>query len=99
MKLNDKIINPDRITNLQLTKWKSQGLTPYRLNSDIENYGLSEITTAIMNNGTLVYLLTEENKIKIDKVCEYIKETINLKLKSIKLLQQYGKAFASEILS
>jgi len=98
-KKEDRIIRPYNINTISFERWKSKGLRPYTFNRDVKNYGLSEISKPSKDIKHPVYLLTDEEKSKVDKICENIKEIIELKYKSIELLIQQGEAAMIKIIS
>lgn len=96
---DDRIIRPTVITGLSLTKWKSKGLKPYYFNRKFEDYGLIGITEPTNTGLKIVYLLTNEEKNKVDQICKNVKEIIDLKYKSIQLLIDHGEAAMIELIS
>lgn len=93
-------------TNLKsfdFTRLKSQGLTPYFVDTKLGNkVNMVELTKPVKNDGYTkpkeVYLLTPDEYGKIKKLTDNINEMIELKLKQIELYKQYIPAVASEII-
>ena len=93
-------------TNLKsfdFTRLKSQGLTPYYVETKLGNkVNMVELTKPTKQDwGTKpkeVYLLTPDEYEKIKKLTDNINEMIELKLKQIELYKQYIPAVASEII-
>jgi hypothetical protein len=87
---NRRILDFD-ITPISLSKFKSQGLTPYYYDGETD---IVEITSPIkgrthQTKPKEVFLLTPEEYGKIKKLSDNVKEMIELKLKTIKLYKQY----------
>lgn len=87
---NRRILDFD-ITPMSLTKFRSQGLTPYYYDGDTD---IVEITGPVKGrtHNTIpkeVFLLTSDEYDKIKKMSDTVKEIIEKQLESIKLYKQY----------
>jgi hypothetical protein len=93
-------------TNLKsfdFTRLKSQGLTPYyvetKTGNKVEMVELPKpLKQGYHNRPKEVYLLTPDEYEKIKKLTDNINEMIELKLKQIELYKQYIPAVAAEII-
>lgn len=93
-------------TNLKsfdFTRLKSQGLTPYYVETKIGNkVEMVELPKPISQDWRTkpkeIYLLTPDEYGKIKKLTDNINEMIDLKLKQIELYKQYIPAVAAEII-
>lgn len=94
-------------TNLKsfdFTRLKSQGLTPYFVETGKGNkVEIVELTKPTKQDWSTkpkeVYLLTPDEYNKMKKLTDNINETIELKLKQIELYKQYIPAVAAEIIN
>jgi hypothetical protein len=87
---NRRILDFD-ITPISLSKFKSQGLTPYYYDGETD---IVEITSPIkgrthQTKPKEVFLLTSDEYDKIKQLSDKIKEMIELKLNTIKLYKEY----------
>lgn len=87
---NKRIVTDTSLNSkLALDRYKSQGLTPYFFNRNLDkNFGLVKITSPLTgrdfdNKTKMVFLLTDEEYSKMQPLVSNIKEIIELKLKSI----------------
>ena len=98
----DRITLDINLKSLDFTRLKSQGLTPYFVETKKGNkVEMVELSKPINQDWSTkpkeVYLLTPDEYGKIKKLTDNINEMIELKLKQIELYKQYIPAVADEI--
>ena len=91
------------LKSLDFTRLKSQGLTPYYVETKTGNkVDMIELSKPVKqdyhNRPKEVYLLTPDEYGKMKKLTDNINEMIELKLKQIELYKQYIPAVAAEII-
>jgi hypothetical protein len=91
------------LKSLDFTRLKSQGLTPYYVETKTGNkVDMVELSKPVKqdyhNRPKEVYLLTPDEYGKMKKLTDNINEMIELKLKQIELYKQYIPAVAAEII-
>lgn len=92
-----------KLKSFDFTRLKSQGLTPYYVETKLGNkVNMIELTKPTKQDWSSkpkeVYLLTPDEYEKIKKLTDNINEMIELKLKQIELYKQYIPAVAAEVI-